>query len=643
MFKNVKPLQREVKEKFTPKKMMTFDIETGSVVGDALFGPFALGCLYDGKEYTFYDSMEEFLKIALQYAGFTFFAHNAKGYELNYLLDPLRALIANDDTFSLETVQQGQQVIEFVLTRKTVKIISQRKNKGQEKVQTKTWKFADTLPLFACSLEELTKAYCPDVAKLVGEIDFQTEVFDRNNQRHIEYLKRDCESLFVAYRRLETMIFDQFHCGLGLTAGSTAMKAFVATIPEGVMYYRHNKSAEEYSREALRGGIVLPGLTTKVVHNVSMYDVKAAYGYHMLTKDFPMGNAIHTFRYQEGKQGVYKCTVHAPATLPVGCIAERGTSVYPLGTFKATCTSVDIDFAKEQGYTFEIEDGYYWEDMQGVFHDFAVKCQELEITSVVDETGKKTHPFKPLAKLLRNSLYGKFGSKPVANKMMISKGEIPEGAQLVIDPDTGNIVDGLYTVQEMVDENYMIPAWAAFITASQRAYLMSRVYAAYEEGATSVYCDTDSMTCETEVCEKLKAKGLLSSDGKYGSWEFEKSGHLLALAPKVYAIADDTGETVKVRAKGLPIHSKATLAFTNPELKEMLTFVKATCGDRDSYTWRTSNSVRTRMMHPEKEIVNYRSRMISDLSNSKSWTYDPLMQVISPIIRTLEEATAGTD
>jgi hypothetical protein len=640
MFKNVKPLQHAIKQKFSEKKIIMFDIETGTVVGDALFGAFALGDMFDGLTHTKFTSMNEFLTLSLNYPGYTFFAHNGKGYELNYLLDPLRALVASEPTYSLQTVQQGQAIIEFVLTQTLTTTIKQGRNKGKEKKLTKTWKYADTLPLFADSLEKVTKAFCPDVPKLTGEIDFQKEVFDTNNPRHIAYLERDSECLYVAYRRLEKMIFAVFQCGIGLTAGSTALKAFQASIPEGVVYYRHNPYADVYARESLRGGIVLPGTTTEIVRDVSMYDAKAAYGFHMLTKKYPIGASIHTFKFNTSKHGIYRCTVSAPTTLPVGCIAERGCSIYPLGTFQATCTSVDIVSARSHGYTIEIEDGYYWEEEAPVFQAFAQKCQELETREVVASDGTITYPFKPLAKLLRNSLFGKFGTKASAAKFVLSTGEIPKGAGIVIDKKTGNMIEGLYSVEEVVDENYMIPAWASFITANQRAYLMERVYRAYELGASSVYCDTDSLTTETVVCEQMKQEGLLFTNGLYGSWEFEAEGHLLALAPKVYALVDATGKSVKVRAKGLPIHSKATLAHTNPELQDIATFATAALGVRQDYDWRCSNSVRTRMLHPELPIVTSRHRMISDLSNSKAWNYDALTQKITPVVR--GESGAGS-
>ena len=633
-----KPLARERAKELRRKKIITYDIETGSKPGEAFFREFNAGMIYDGSTFTEFHSMEEFLVWSLQYPGYTFLAHNAKAYELNYLLDPLRELVASDSSYTVETICQGKTIIQFVLTRRVKKQkLNSKTRRMEDVVKTQTWKYGDTVPIFVSSLDTVTKCYAPEHAKMSGAIDFETEVFDISNPLHRQYLERDCSGLYHAYQRMEELMFETFGCGLGMTAGSTAMKAFKASIPEGKAYFRMHKDVDVMSREAYKGGIVLPGLTTRAVYDVTVHDAKAAYGYHMKTKLYPVGVPFHTFKYHPGKMGVYRAIVYAPTTLPVGFISERGSSILPLGSFEATITTPEIEFGEKHGYRFIIQEGYVWEQTEAVFKTFAEKCEELE-TTVVMVDGKKTYPYKPVAKLMRNSLYGKFGTKDRAESIAFTSAP-KDHYEMLIDPRSGNIVDGVFSYTEEIDEPYMIPIWAAYITAYQRVYLMELVYLAYEMGARSIYCDTDSMTIETVVVDRMKALGYLQSDGKYGSWECEGRGDLIALAPKVYCLAQyDESYANKYRAKGLPIMSGASklrgkIYQTKEDIRSWKMFEDISNGTVDTFEYDTSNSPMSRLKNPRLEIYTTRSRKISDIRQSAGWNYDVETATIFPIVR----------
>lgn len=652
-----KPLVRERAKELKRKKIIAYDIETGASVGDAFFGEFNYGMAYDGERYYDFSSMQEFLQWSLQFPGYTFLAHNAKGYELVYLLDYLREMFLNDPSYTIETVAQGKTIIQFTLKQKTTTQKLNMKSRQLEDVtKTKTWKYGDTLPIFVDSLKEVTKAYAPDHLKMSGAIDFEKEVFDILNPLHRQYLETDCAGLYHAYRRMEELMFETFGCALGMTAGSTSMKAFKACIPEGKAYYRMHPDVDAMAREAYKGGIVLPGLSTHLLEDVTVHDAKAAYGYHMKTKWYPVGSGVHTFRYIPGKQAVYRCVVHAPVDLPVGFISEKGSSILPLGTFEATVTSAEIEFGEQYGYRFEIQEGFYWEESEQVFRYFAELCEKLETTCVMVD-GQKNYPYKPVAKLMRNSLYGKFGTKEQSEGVIFTHEPGPSH-EIFINPRTGEIVEGLYSYTEEIDEAYMIPIWAAFITAYQRIYLMELVYLAYSMGARSIYCDTDSMTIETVIVKKMKEAGHLQSNGLYGSWEYEGRGDMLALAPKVYRLQAYTEEYVaylenetpgefegtqydlkksKVRAKGVPINSQAaTLRIEGEkidETKKRSMYDDVARGVFETVEWDSHNSVLTRLKNPGLDIRKPRKRKMSNILMSDGWNYDVDTGTIFPVVR----------
>jgi hypothetical protein len=85
--------------------------------------------------------------------------------------------------------------------------------------------------------------------------------------------------------------------------------------------------------------------------------------------------------------------------------------------------------------------------------------------------------------------------------------------------------------------------WAAYLTAATRIELHRQLRADGQDGATAVYCDTDSVYASEPRSRALGAS--------LGTWGYEGPMHnFVCVAPKVYRYVDQAGETV-TRAKGL--------------------------------------------------------------------------------------------
>lgn len=631
------PLHRETAARAPHKKICALDLETRTPDGadgetGPLYGPIAEQgiCLYGNPEDCdrptphFFSQMDDVLaEILARYAGFTILAHNGSGYEFNYLLDPLRALVSQSDAtpdarqYAVDCIHQGEKIIGYTLTETRAHTLTRGKRAGQVIEKQRRWQFVDTYPLFNMSLAEVAEAFCPELPKLTKE--HTRHDWTADNPADVAYLVRDCVTLFIAYRRVEAMAYSVFATRLGRTAGSTALHAFTATIPSGHVYYRAGAAVEAFTRRAYRGGLVLPGMTTEPVNDVALLDMSGAYGYQMQHHTFPVGAPVHTYAYAPGYTGVYAVRVHAPRHLFFGVIAEEHGDGYPLGDFNTVTTSVEMEYAETLGYSFEVYEGYYWTREEPVFQPFMERCQQLEL-----ERG-----MKPLAKILRNSLYGKFCARTTAEQFCLlpRDADAPLGSYPLLDVATGDHVEGLYSLPVTLDAPYLMPIWGVLITAYQRVYVAERAMALYAHGAPTVYVDTDSLCTTRAAIASLMADApdLLRDSPHYGGWKLECTADvLLASAPKVYALLDSAGRVLRTRAKGLPLKQLAATGLITRD-----TFSQQ---NTTRYDYVSAHSISERLRHPKLPLRLVKRRAISLMAQSPGWSYDAKSGSIRPLI-----------
>jgi hypothetical protein len=136
------------------------------------------------------------------------------------------------------------------------------------------------------------------------------------------------------------------------------------------------------------------------------------------------------------------------------------------------------------GARIEVVDGYFFEDVAYIFKDFVDNCEVLR-------TLYKGTPTEQVVKLLQNSLYGKFGTQITGRQLMIAD-TLPTGREWLpmIDPDTCDVIDNVFVREEDRSANYMMPHWAAWITAGARLSLLDLCYDIGYENTN--YTDTDS-------------------------------------------------------------------------------------------------------------------------------------------------------
>ena len=162
-----------------------------------------------------------------------------------------------------------------------------------------------------------------------------------------------------------------------------------------------------------------------------------------------------------------------------------------------------------------------------------------------DVKAKSTGGARQLAKLMLNSLYGKFATNPK------KQNKIPTmiAGEVKLELQEPTFDDPVYT------------ALGAFITARARAYTITNSQALYEYW---VYSDTDSMYL-TGITEEEASKYIDIHPTKLGAWKLEH--HFIRgkwLRPKTY-ILKSVEDDLSIACAGMPDNIKADILATGEE------------------------------------------------------------------------------
>lgn len=500
-----------------------FDCETDGL-GGALksFQYGAMGQIYFDDSP---DCVDNFIDFMIQYPEpFIWYGHFAQ-YDWRYMMDKLF-----ERQFDLEIgMRTDNDIYE-------IRIILRDDDNKKYKVVMR-----DSYAIWPHPLEDLANKFCPELPKL--DIDFSNVVFDNKNPDHIKYAKRDIEILLVGLPRFFQMIYDTFGVNPNATAASTALKAWQKTLPKNVIFNCRRYDAQElFIRQAYYGGLVF--LTDTNIHEgAETFDLNSSYPASMEQYGVPYGRTIETTDFQSGKMGIYRCRVRAPEDLIVPIIPARdkkGNMRWYRGEFDTVCTNVELVFAANHGYEIlDIYEGIAWEETVFPFNDIISMCKLIRKTFA-------GMPLEFVAKLIQNSLYGKFGSRRERRKIIsaLTSNEDDLLGAVPFDPE------GKWYCKKELDEGMRaLPEWAVFITAHSRLRLLQAVYTIGPENV--LYGDTDSMTIKAGHSESMDV------GPEYGQWKLEKTWkEFRAIAPKVYtgilSTPNKKGQLRVGAAKGLP-------------------------------------------------------------------------------------------
>lgn len=369
--------------------------------------------------------------------------------------------------------------------------------------------FFDSLKLLNFSVEEVAKAFNLSIKKL--EIDYKAkrEKGHKITDEEKEYLKHDVMIMSLALEKMFEMKITR------MTIASNAMNFFKDTISK--------KRFEEWFkpplydkdlRQAYKGGFTYLNeiYRGKEVKEGIVLDVNSLYPSVMYYSPMPYGEGI----YFDGKYVPDKlynlyiqnitCQFRIKKDMIPTIQIKNNLSFVPTEylsssngeSINLTLTNVDLKLFLEHYDIYDVSYNWGWKYKSStkIFKRYIDYWNELKVKA----TKEGNKPLRTIAKLMLNSLYGKFAASP-------------EGRSKIPYLDN-NIVK--YKLSELEERTaYYLPI-SIFITSWARDRTIRSAQAVYHR---FIYADTDSLHLEgTDIPENL-----LISDTELGKWKIEST------------------------------------------------------------------------------------------------------------------------
>lgn len=504
------------------------DSETDPFLKGRIPEPFVWG-FYDGREFRHYThetvhSMIEWIadqKIIV-------YAHNGGKFDYHFLLPYMEPF----DNVKIINGRIAQFYIGKAEFRDSINILPVALKKFEmQDVHGNTIKKQE----FDYSLMEKGERYKPE-----------------NWESIIDYLRDDCVTLYEAIKAFQSQY------GRHLTQAGAAMaqwkKISKTKIPKSTgEYFEKFKSYYYGGRvQCFRRGII--------EGNFSVFDINSAYPYAMLSKH-PYGldyieTAGQDFSGDYVGHGFYRIKAQSLGAFPY---REKNGLTFPddgeIREFHVTGWEVLAAIETDSANGLEVLSEIRHVELQD-FSEYIEYFYQQRLTAKA--TGDKAGDL--FAKLLMNSLYGKFGANPenYANYVILP----PEEMDNLLDPTneyqmSGELGPWLLGERELDDEEmrYYNAATAASITGFVRAYLWKAIHKTGRENM--LYCDTDSIAT-------LDSGNALDTGKELGKWKHEgefcragiggKKMYVFEHKPP-YAKNPETGKTVryKTASKGVSL------------------------------------------------------------------------------------------
>jgi hypothetical protein len=481
------------------RKKFSCDFETTTDPEDCRV--WAYGWMEVGKEtnYKIGNSMDEFMQWVVKVQADLFF-HNQK-FDGSFIVN---WLFKNGYTYSEDGEPNTFKTVISNMGSWYIIDISFG-YKGKKKLHTVIY---DSLKKLPFPVKKIAKDFKLELKK--GEIDYHKPrpVGYKLTEEEYDYVKND---IWIIAKALHI----QFNQGLDrITNGSDSLKGFksiISTKQFERFFPVFSLELDSDIRRAYRGGFTWLNerFKEKDIGEGIVFDVNSLYPSQMYSRSLPHGMPIYF-------DGQYKEDQDYPLYIQhIRCEFEIKENRIPTIQIKKNLmfkdneylkssdgdivdlyvTNIDLELIKEHYHLYDVEyvNGWKFKQKVGIFNQFIDKWTYVK----THETGAK----KLLAKLMLNSLYGKFASNPnVTGKIPYLKEDGALGFRLGDE----EFKDPIYTPMGV-----FITSWARYttITTAQKCY--DRI----------IYCDTDSIHLTgVDIPEAISD---IVDDKKLGFWAWE--------------------------------------------------------------------------------------------------------------------------
>ncbi len=288
--------------------------------------------------------------------------------------------------------------------------------------------FYDSLKILNFSVRDIAKAFNLPISKLKIDYNKPRKKKQYLSEEDKEYIKNDVQIVAKALKVL-------FNEGLTkMTQGANALYDYkqILGLKKFSHYFTNVDSIFEDIKESYRGGFTYlsPEYKEKDLKDITVLDVNSLYPYVLYSKKLPYGDPVYfEGKYKEDKTyplyiQSFSCTFKLKTNkIPTIQIKSSLYHFIPTeylenslneGGFNEevllTLTNVDLELFLEQ-YDVNIikyHRGWKFKAIDTLFKEYIEKWTERKIKA--GKEGNKGQ--RQMAKLMLNSLYGKFGTKP---------------------------------------------------------------------------------------------------------------------------------------------------------------------------------------------------------------------------------------
>ena len=538
----------------------TADFETTTDENDCRVWAWALCNINDPNEFHYGNDFDEFIKFCSNpRKNYTLYFHNLKfdgTFIISWLLCHNFQYISDkrerqDNTFTTLITDMGQ----FYAIEIYFKVQGHHSNKV---------KILDSLKIFPnFSVERVAEGFDLPIRKL--EIDYNKfrPVGHILTEQEIDYIRNDVE---IMSRALKIM----FEQGLNkMTIASDAFNSYKEFVPNFRKRFPIlDKEIDEDIRLSYRGGFTYVNeiYKEKEIGKGICIDKNSMYPSKMVQQPLPYGKP----EYFEGKyhpdkdMPLYIQSLSCKFELKQGKIPniqlKNNLSFIPNEYLSSsndelitvTLCSPDYELFRENYHVTDItyHGGWKFKECQGMFDDYINYWMEQKI-----KAGKEgNQPMRQIAKLMLNSLYGRFGLSITARQKYPY---LDEKGIVRFD-----------LLPEETREPVYIPV-ACFITSYGRVDTIRtsqkiRDYSLKKYGKDAyLYSDTDSIHCTLtdEDLEELK-DDIFLDDYALGAWSKESDfDRAIFIRQKCY-IEEENGK-LNVTVAGLPKYLAPLITFEN--------------------------------------------------------------------------------
>lgn len=480
-----------------------------------------------------FGSCKDCLKARRRYQSkkWTIYAHNFGKFDGLYVLGWIRR---HENLFRFETIMvQSRMLILTIFLKASVP------GRGKEE----RWTFSDSIALIPLSLKEIGKTFFSDrddAQKIGFDLDLPEDHPDWE-----AYNDRDNYVLHEALSRFRDLV-EKIGGSIGMTAASTAMQIYRRKFQTEIVHWPsgfkqpkpivisrnpHMPDCDGRCHKALcphDACQVEPGECHGCLHDfvrqgffggrteiytlhgedLFYYDLNSSYPASML-KDMPVGRArvlkegtpIRSLEMMNEKNiGFVECVVYIPEDcylppLPYRYVTAGGSRklIFPVGTLYGVWNWEELQLLKLVGGRILEVGKSVWYQRKKIFVDFvhtlyAYRKHKKTCPTYSAKDAKCVCGYDEgmsfVAKLIMNSLYGKWGMNPLREKLLYldleTLGDPDFDLQLGILPPPGDESLPL-RIQHAVDADYIVPQISATITAYSRITYFMGLHKAIQE------------------------------------------------------------------------------------------------------------------------------------------------------------------